>query len=281
MRGRLTHTHTHNSITVKTACSSSLICLHMACDAIRSGEITSAIVGGANLIMSPTMTIAMSEQGVLSADGSCKTFDAAADGYARAEGINALYVKRLDEAIRDGNPIRGIVRSTGTNCDGKTAGLSHPSPESQEALIRRTYESAGLYDFCQTAFVECHGTGTATGMVPACLILNDVFLIRAGTKPPALIGDPLETSAIGNVFGEKGVYITSVRIGPGYPSMNSCQLTPVFSIGQTERGMLPHSLFICLHPPISSLSIHYSRDVLSKNITDLAPNRAILKVPRV
>lgn len=158
-------THTQNSITVKTACSSALICLHMACDAIRSGEITSAIIGGANLITSPTMTIAMSEQGVLSGDGSCKTFDAAADGYARAEAVNALYVKRLDHAIRDGNPIRGIVRSTGTNCDGKTAGLSHPSPESHEALIRRTYEAAGISDFCQTAFVECHGTGTATGMI--------------------------------------------------------------------------------------------------------------------
>ena len=165
--------------------------------------------------MSPTMTIAMSEQGVLSADGSCKTFDAAANGYARAEGINALYVKRLDEAIRDGNPIRGIVRATGTNCDGKTAGLSHPSPESQEVLIRRTYESAGLYDFCQTAFVECHGTGTATGMVPPSLTPDDMFLIETGTNQATRIGDPLETSAIGNVFGEGGVYITSVRIGLG------------------------------------------------------------------
>lgn len=138
----------------------------MACQAIRSGEkITSAIVGGASLLVSPTMTIAMSEQGVLSADGSCKSFDADADGYARAEGINVLYVKRLDEAIRDGNPIRAIIRSTGTNCDGKTQGISHPSSESQESLIRRTYESAGLYDFCQTAFVECHGTGTRTGTI--------------------------------------------------------------------------------------------------------------------
>lgn len=136
----------------------------MACEAIRNGEVESALVGGANLLLSPTMTIAMSEQGVLSAEGSCKSFDAAADGYARAEAVNALYLKRLDDAIRDGNPIRGIVRSTGTNCDGKTPGLSHPSPESHEALIRRTYASAGIHDFCQTGFVECHGTGTATGM---------------------------------------------------------------------------------------------------------------------
>jgi hypothetical protein len=178
--------HTHNSITVKTACSSALICLHMACEAIRSGEITSAIVGGANLLMSPTMTIAMSEQGVLSADGSSKTFDAAADGYARGEAINALYVKRLDEAIRDRNPIRAIVRSTGTNCDGKTAGLSHPSLENQEALIRQTYESAGIHDFCQTAFVECHGTGTATGMILTFLIFLSLSkYIKSGSHLPS------------------------------------------------------------------------------------------------
>ncbi|KAJ4255263.1 hypothetical protein NW757_004776 [Fusarium falciforme] len=205
------------SITVKTACSSALICLHMACDAIRSGEISSAIVGGANLLMSPTMTIAMSEQGVLSGDGSCKTFDAAADGYARAEAVNALYIKRLDHAIRDGNPIRGIVRGTGSNCDGKTAGLSHPSPESHEALIRRTYEQAGIDDFCQTAFVECHGTGTATG-------------------------DPLETSAIGNVFGEKGVYITSVKPNVGHSEGASGITSCIKAILAMEKKTIPPNI---------------------------------------
>ncbi|KAF2138887.1 uncharacterized protein K452DRAFT_276732 [Aplosporella prunicola CBS 121167] len=205
------------SITVKTACSSALICLNMACEAIRSGEITSAIVGGANLLMSPTMTIAMSEQGVLSADGSCKTFDATADGYARAEAINALYVKRLDEAIRDGNPIRAIVRSTGTNCDGKTPGLSHPSPESHEALIRRTYESAGIHDFCQTAFVECHGTGTATG-------------------------DPLETTAIGNVFGEKGVYITSAKPNMGHSEGASGITSCIKAVLALEKKTIPPNI---------------------------------------
>lgn len=157
------HSHKQTSVTIKTACSSALICLHMACEAIKSGEISSAIVGGANVLISPTMTIAMSEQGVLSPDGSCKTFDTDADGYARAEAGNSLYIKRLDEALRDGNPIRAIIRSSGTNCNGKTPGLSHPSDEAHEALIRRTYQMAGIKDVCQTAYVECHGTGTATG----------------------------------------------------------------------------------------------------------------------
>lgn len=151
----------------------------MACEAIRSGEITAALVGGANLITSPSMTISMSDQGVLSRDGSCKTFDAAADGYARAEGVNALYVKRLDAALRDGNPIRAIVRATATNSDGKTAGLSHPSTEAHEALIRRTYERAGIRDYGQTAYVECHGTGTTIGMILTCATAT-----VAVTNPP-------------------------------------------------------------------------------------------------
>lgn len=129
----------------------------------------------------------MFEQGVLSPNGSCRTFDADADGYARGEAINAVYLKRLEDAIRDGNPIRAIVRATSSNCDGSTPGISHPSSESHEALIRNCYQSASLDDFSETAFVECHGTGTSTG-------------------------DPLEAIAVANVFGEKGVYIGSVKV---------------------------------------------------------------------
>ena len=105
----------------------------------------------------------MFEQGVLSPDGSCRTFDADADGYARGEAINALYVKRLDVALANGDPVRAVIRGTASNCDGKTPGIAHPSSESHEALIRSCYESAGLFDYSQTGFVECHGTGTATG----------------------------------------------------------------------------------------------------------------------
>jgi acyl transferase domain-containing protein len=137
------------------------------------------------MIVTPTMTIAMSEQGVLSPTGSCKTFDAAADGYARGEAINAIYVKKLGDAIRDRNPIRAVIRATSTNCDGKTPGISNPSSESHEEMMRRAYSVAGLDDFSGTAFVECHGTGTP-------------------------IGDPLETQAVANVFGDSGVYICSV-----------------------------------------------------------------------
>jgi acyl transferase domain-containing protein len=172
-------------MTIKVACSSSLVCFNLACEALYRGDCSSAIVGAANLIITPALTIAMCEQGAISPDASCKSFDAGANGYARADGVNAIYIKLLDDAIRDGNPIRAIVRGTSSNCDGKTPGISMPSTEAHESLMRKAYEVAGLQDVSKTAFVECHGTGTA-------------------------VGDPLEVNAVANVWGEKGVYIGSV-----------------------------------------------------------------------
>lgn len=127
--------------------------------------------------------------GVLSKSASSKSFDAAADGYARGEAINMIYVKRLDDALRDGNPIRAVIRATGSNCDGKTQGLTKPSSEAHEALIRATYAAAGLEgDVGKTGFFECHATGTSSG-------------------------DPEEATAVANVFGDKGgVYIGSVKV---------------------------------------------------------------------
>ncbi len=176
---------TLGSMTIRTGCSSSLIGLHEACQAIYHGECTSAVVAGTNLIISPTMTVAMTEQGVLSPAGMCKTFDAKADGYARGEAINAIYVKKLSDALQDGDPVRAVIRATATNCDGKTPGMACPSSESHESMMRRAYQVARLPDLSRTAFVECHGTGTA-------------------------IGDPLEAAAIASVFGDKGVFIGSV-----------------------------------------------------------------------
>jgi acyl transferase domain-containing protein len=146
---------------VRTACSSSLIALHLACQDILSGDCTSAIVGGVNLIIAPRVTVAMTEQGVLSPTGSCKTFDADADGYARGEGVSAIYIKKLADAVRDGDPIRAVIRSTCVAADGKTPGLTMPSPQSHEKLMRRGHQLAGIHDFSKTAMMECHGTGTA------------------------------------------------------------------------------------------------------------------------
>jgi acyl transferase domain-containing protein len=95
----------------------------------------------------------MTEEGMLSPEGSCKTFDSAADGYARGEAINAVYIKLLDDAIRDNNPIRAIIRNTGTNSDGKSQGLLTPNSSAHEALMRKVYADIGL-DPGRTAFVE-------------------------------------------------------------------------------------------------------------------------------
>lgn len=129
--------------------------------AIAKGDCESAIVSGVNIIMAPSLTTDITEQGALSPDGSCKTFSSTANGYARAEGVVSLYVKLLDDAIRDGNPIQAVIVGSATNADGKTPGFSVPSAAAQETLIRHTYKLAGIgrEDIGATGFFECHGTG--------------------------------------------------------------------------------------------------------------------------
>ncbi|KAI1460402.1 fatty acid synthase S-acetyltransferase [Annulohypoxylon moriforme] len=179
------------SMTIRTGCSAALVGLNEACMAISRGDCEAALIGGVNLILGPSMTTALAEQGVLSKDGSCKTFSAEANGYARGEAVTAIYVKPLSDAIRDGNPVRAVIRATSHNVDGKTPGMSQPSTDAQEALMRRAYQVAGITDFSQTAMVECHGTGTPTG-------------------------DPIETKAVARVFGDSGVYIGSSKPNLGH-----------------------------------------------------------------
>lgn len=205
-------------MTVKTGCSSSLICLHLACEAIRSGDCSSAIVGGTGIITSPTMALALTDQGVLSSSGKCKSFDASADGYGRGEAINAIYIKKLSDALRDGDTVRAVIRSSATNCDGRTRGMLSPSSEAQETLIRRAYSIAGISDYCRTAFVECHGTGTSAG-------------------------DPLECAAVANVFGEGGVWITSVKPNVGH-SEGAAGITSVIkAVLALENQVVPPNIF--------------------------------------
>ncbi|PWY70902.1 putative polyketide synthase [Aspergillus heteromorphus CBS 117.55] len=227
------------SMTVKTGCSSSLVCLDLACKAIRDGDCDGALVGGTNLIFSPTMTQALTDQGVLSPTGTCKTFDAAADGYARGEAINVIYIKRLSQAIQDGDPIRAIIRGTSVNCDGRTQGMITPSPISQEAAIRRAYEASGIRDLSQTAIVECHGTGTG-------------------------VGDPLEAAAVAKCFGEKGVVITSVKPNVGH-SEGAAGLTSVIKavLALEHRQVPPNINFTAPNPkiPFKECKLHVPVEV--------------------
>lgn len=127
--------------------------MHEACRALQAGDIEAAVVGGSSVLLSPYTYSIMASEGILSPDGSCKPFDAGADGFARAEAINAVYLKRLDDAIRDGNPIRGVIRSSGTNANGRGGGLLSPDTAAQAALIRSVYADAGL-DPSDSAYIE-------------------------------------------------------------------------------------------------------------------------------
>ncbi|GJN68105.1 type I Iterative Polyketide synthase (PKS) [Purpureocillium lilacinum] len=170
------------------------------------------------LIFSPTMTLALSDQGVLSPSGICKTFDATADGYGRGEAVNAIYIKRLSQAIEDGDSIRAIIRGTSVNCDGRTQAMLTPSPTAQEALIRRAYEQAGIQDMSRTAMVECHGTGTS-------------------------VGDPLEATAVANCFGDKGIYITSVKPNVGHSEGAAGLTSLIKAILAIEHRQIPPNIF--------------------------------------
>lgn len=132
------------SMTVDTGCSSSLICFHLANQSLLSGESEMSIVVGSALHFAPNTYQTMSDMGFISSDGRCRSFDAEGSGYVRGDGICAVILKRCHDATRDGNDIRAIVRGTGVNHDGKTEGITLPSSTAQEALIRQTYNSAGL-----------------------------------------------------------------------------------------------------------------------------------------
>ncbi|EED13058.1 polyketide synthase, putative [Talaromyces stipitatus ATCC 10500] len=205
------------SMTVKTGCSSSLVCLDMACEAIRKGDCDGSLVCGTSLIFSPTMTMALSDQGVLSPDGICKTFDASANGYGRGEAVNAIYIKKLSKAIEDGDVVRAVIRGTSVNTDGRTNGMLTPSPVAQEALIRQAYKQAGIKNMCETAFVECHGTGTP-------------------------VGDPLETTAVAKCFGKEGVLITSVKPNVGHSEGAAGITSLIKSILAIEHRQVPPNI---------------------------------------
>ncbi|KAI9759233.1 MAG: Type I Iterative PKS, partial [Geoglossum simile] len=205
------------SITTRTACSSSLTGLHEACQALYSGECMSAIVGGTNIIISPRLVVTMTEKGVLSPTGSCKSFDADADGYARGEAVSAIYIKKLRDAIRDGDPVRAVIRSTCISSDGKTPSLTMPNAGSHEALIRRGHHIAGIYDFSKTAMIECHGTGTK-------------------------VGDPIETAAVASVFGEYGIYIGSVKPNIGHSEGASGISSVIKMVLALEKKTIPPNI---------------------------------------
>ncbi|KAI1205736.1 reducing type I polyketide synthase [Annulohypoxylon truncatum] len=184
-----------HSTSIDTACSTSLMGLHLACQSLRSGDTDAAVVGGTSLHLSPEPFSELSTVGLCGPDGKCYAFDHRAQGYGRGEGVAALVVKRLSDAVRDGDPIRAVIRETRANQDGKTATITSPDAEAQRRLIEECYAAAGL-DPLNTDLVEAHGTGTT-------------------------VGDPLEAKAISQTLGRhrppgRRLQIASVKTNLGH-----------------------------------------------------------------
>jgi acyl transferase domain-containing protein/acyl carrier protein len=150
------------SESIDTACSSSLVAVHRAVKAIQNGECETAIVGGASLMLSPYTFLGAGKLGVLSPDGRCKTFDKLANGYVKGEGVGALLIKPLSQAIKDHDYIYGVIKGTAENHGGKANSLTAPNSQSQAALLVCAYQEAEM-DPQSVTYIEAHGTGTQLG----------------------------------------------------------------------------------------------------------------------
>lgn len=151
------------SLTIDTACSSSLYAVHLACQSLWLGESRFALAGGLNLFLTPEGSLALSRSGMMAADGKCKAFDERADGFVRAEGAGVVLLRRLDEAIEDGDRIHAVIRGSGVSADGRDGGhMMAPGREGQAQAMHDAYRMAGI-DPAHIDFVETHGTGTVVG----------------------------------------------------------------------------------------------------------------------
>lgn len=187
------------AIAVDTACSSSLVAIHSACRSLQAGDINLAVCGGVNAILSPELSIAFSQAGILSVDARCRTLDASASGYGRSEGCGIVLLKRLDDAIADGDRIEAVVVGGALGQDGASNGFAAPNGEAQEALIRRALMVAGI-EPGDVDMVEMHGTGTAVGDLVEVGALARVF---SGRTRPLILG--AVKSAIGHQEAAAGV----------------------------------------------------------------------------
>ncbi len=175
------------SIAMDTACSSALTAVHVACEHILGGRCKTAMAGGVTVMITPDGFIGFSQAGMLSPEGKCKAFDASANGFVRGEGAGMVLMKRLSDAIADGDPIHAVIIGSALNQDGHTNGISLPSPDAQARLVRDACADAGI-DPSHIGYIEAHGTGTAVGDP-----------IEAHALAEALCADRVEPLVIGSV----------------------------------------------------------------------------------
>lgn len=222
------------SLTINTACSSSMVAVHEACQGLRQGDAGKSIVLGSNIILGEDMFTYLRGQNFLAPDGKCKTFDAAADGYGRGEGVAALILQPVKAAVKEGNPIRAVIRGSWVNQNGRTKGITLPSVDAQVALIRKTYNSAGL-GFQGTTYVETHGTGTKAG-------------------------DPVELEAIAQTIGQsnEGGEDDKLLVGSVKPNIGHTEATAglagiIKGVLALESGLIPPNILLSNLNPANRL----------------------------
>ncbi|MBX7432664.1 SDR family NAD(P)-dependent oxidoreductase [Mycobacterium sp. Y57] len=233
------------AVAVDTACSSSLVAVHQACQALRSGECDIALAGGVNVLLSAATMINFSRARMLAPDGRCKTFDAAADGYVRGEGCGVVVLKRLDDAVRDGDHIRAVIRGSAVNQDGASGGLTVPNGGAQQEVIAAALERSGI-SADDIDYLEAHGTGTS-------------------------LGDPIEVQAAGAVLGGerhpgRPLLIGSVKTNIGHLEAASGIAGLIKVILSLEHEALPKHLNFRTpspHIPWGSLPVRVVQDTLA------------------
>lgn len=175
------------SMAIDTACSSSLTAIHLACQSLRMGECRVALAGGVNVISDPGSTALVAESGSLSADGRSKTFDARADGMGRGEGCGVVVLKRLSDAVTDGDGILAVIRGSAASHYGKGGGFTVPNPAAQESVIRHALANAGVAPQ-EVSYLEAHGTGTPFGDLIEMQALGEVFRGGRSERQKLVVG---------------------------------------------------------------------------------------------